>query len=138
MPGPTCKPVRTILDPRGNVMSITDSRARHAATAYAQHQWPQYSVLPALGISTRRTRLDHDPPGERLTPYNKYFPNELFEGAIRGYLLNVYCRKLCPLFMCQTFNYSVVGKWRYGSHLIPLIKWKLCDICSFFLVTDIQ
>ena len=94
MPGPACKPLRTILDPRGNAMSITDSRARHAATAYAQHQWPQYSVLPALGISTRRKRLHYDPPGERLTPYSSYFPNEIFEGAITGYLFNVYCRKL--------------------------------------------
>ena len=95
-PDPSCKPVRTILDPRGNASSI---KSRDAATAYAQHQWPQYSLLPASGISTRRTRLDHDPSGERLTPYNKYFPDELFEGAIRGYLLNVYCRKLRPLFM---------------------------------------
>ena len=69
------------LDPRGNAMSITDSRARHAAMAYAQHHWPRSSLLSALCISTRRTRLDHDPPGERLTPYNKYFPNELVEGA---------------------------------------------------------
>ena len=101
MPGPACKPLRTILDPRGNAMSITDSRARHAAMAYAQNHWPRSSLLPAVGISARRTRLDHDPPGERLTPYNKYFPSELSEGAIMGYLFNVYCRKLSPFFLCQ-------------------------------------
>ena len=28
MPGPSCKPVRTVLDPKGNAMSITDRRAR--------------------------------------------------------------------------------------------------------------
>ena len=39
-------------------------------------------------------RLHYDPPGERLTPYSSYFPNEIFEGAITGYLFNVYCRKL--------------------------------------------
>ena len=93
MPGPSCKPVSTILDDRGNASSI---KSRPAAPL--QDQWPQHLFFPCLGISTRRTRLDHDPPGERLTPYNKYFPNELFEGAIKGYLLNVYCRKLCPFF----------------------------------------
>jgi len=101
--------------PRGNVMSITDSRARHAAMAYAQHHWPRSSLLSALCISTRRTRLDHDPPGERLTPYNKYFPNELYEGAIRGYLLNVYSGN-SVLFSCDTHLITV---WLVSGGMDP-------------------
>jgi hypothetical protein len=95
MPGPSCKSVRTILDTRGNAMSIKDSRAAScnngfcAATASAQ----QYSVLPALGID--EIPQHHDP---NSSSYSSHFHNEIFEGAIRRYLFNVYCRKLSPLF----------------------------------------
>ena len=83
MPGPSCKPVRTILDPRGgNAISIKDIRARYATSAYVQHQRPQYSLPPRC-----------------LSPYSSYFLNEMFEGAILGYLFNVYCRKLILLLI---------------------------------------
>jgi len=82
MPDCSCQPVRTILDPRGgNAISIKDIRARYATSAYVQHQRPQYSLPPRC-----------------LSPYSSYFPNEMFEGAIRRYLFNVYCRNLSPLF----------------------------------------
>ena len=87
MPGSSCKPVSTILDGRGNASSI---KSRPAAPL--QDQWPQHSVLPASGISIRGARIS-------VTPHKAYFPNEIFEGAIRRYLFNVYCRKLSPLFL---------------------------------------
>ena len=103
MPGPACKPVRTVLDTRNNAMSIkTWIRAEIplalGATAWTEgrpkKQRQQRCVHQRLGISPRRKFLNKDPPGEGLTSYNSYFPNEILEGAITGYLFNVYYREL--------------------------------------------
>ena len=101
-PGPACRPVHTVLDTKNNAMSSKIRIRAEKPLALGVTAWTEgrrrlgisQPCHQRLGLSPRRKFLNKDPPGERLTSYNSYFPNEIFEGAITGYLFNVYCRKL--------------------------------------------
>ena len=92
MPEPACKPVRTVLDDKGNAKSskFVCSRQGQKQRLGASVRTCQYQ---RLGVSPMRTR-NNTPPGHSSTHYYAYFPNDIFRGAIKGYLSNVYGRKL--------------------------------------------
>ena len=92
MPEPACKPVRTVLDDKGNAKSskFVCSRQGQKQRLGASVRTCQYQ---RLGVSPMRTR-NNTPPGHSSTHYYAYFPNDIFRGAIKGYLINVYGRKL--------------------------------------------
>ena len=92
MPEPACKPVRTVLDDRGNAESSKSARSRQALKqrSGASVRTCQYQ---RLGVSPMRTR-NNTPPGHSSPQYYAYFPNDIFRGAIQAYLSNVYDRKL--------------------------------------------
>ena len=92
MPEPACKPVRTVLDDKGNAKSskFVCSRQGQKQRLGASVRTCQYQ---RLGVSPMRTR-NNTPPGHSSTHYYAYFPNDIFRGAIKGYLINVYDRKL--------------------------------------------
>jgi len=97
MPGPACRPVRTVLDTKNNAMSIKThahmERQAQKQRLGANLGRKQRCVTERLGVSPRRPSRNRDGPGNS-TYYYAYFPNEIFEGAIKGYLCNVYCRRL--------------------------------------------
>ena len=97
-------------------MSVTDSRARHAAMAYAQHHWPRFSLLSALCISTRRTRLDHDPPGERLTPYIASASRTSFSKVRLGVIFLMSIAGSSVLFSCDRHLITV---WLVSGNMDP-------------------
>ena len=146
MPGPACKPVRTVLDTRNNAMSIkTWIRAEIplalGATAWTEgrpkKQRQQRCVHQRLGISPRRKFLNKDPPGERLTPYNSYFPNEIFEGAITGYLFNVYCRKLTGPNNVGVTLMSRSSSWTSESSWIIIVdEPSISSESSWIMIVD--
>ena len=92
MPEPACKPVRTVLDAKGNAKSSKFVCSRQALKQRlgASVRTCQYQ---RLGVSPMRTR-NNTPPGHSSTAYYAYFPNDIFRGAIEGYLINVNGRKL--------------------------------------------
>ena len=92
MPEPACKPVRTVLDDKGNAKSskFVCSRQGQKQRLGASVRTCQYQ---RLGVSPMRTR-NNTPPGHSSTHYYAYFPNDIFRGAIKGYLINVYGRQL--------------------------------------------
>ena len=92
MPEPACKPVRTVLDDKGNAKSskFVCSRQGQKHRLGASVRTCQYQ---RLGVSPMRTR-NNTPPGHSSTHYYAYFPNDIFRGAIKGYLSNVYGREL--------------------------------------------
>ena len=91
MPEPACKPVRTVLDDKGNAKSskFVCSRQGQKQRLGASVRTCQYQ---RLGVSPMRTR-NNTPPGHSSTHYYAYFPNDIFRGAIKGYLINVYGRE---------------------------------------------
>ena len=94
MPDPACKPVRTVPDARGNAMSSKTVSSRHALTRrLGASVRTQRRDLQRLGVSPMRRTTNNEPPGNS-TYYYAYFPNEIFRRAIKGYLINVYDRKL--------------------------------------------
>ena len=94
MPDPACKPVPTVPDARGNAMSSKTVSSGQALTRRLGASVRTQRRAERLGVSPmRRTRNNDDPPGNS-THYYAYFPNEIFRGAINGYLVNVYGRKL--------------------------------------------
>ena len=94
MPDPACKPVPTALDARGNAKSSKTVSSRHALTRrLGASVRTQRRDAQRLGVSPMRRTTNNEPPGNS-THYYAYFPNEIFRRAIKGYLINVYDRKL--------------------------------------------
>ena len=97
MPDPACKPVPTVLDARGNASpSKTVSSGERVNQAlkrrFGASVRTRRPVAQRLGISPMRRTRNNDPLGNS-TYYYAYFPNEMFRGAIKGYLINVYGRE---------------------------------------------
>jgi len=82
----------SVVDAKGNATSskIVCSRQALKPRLGASVRTYQYQ---RLGVSPMRTR-NNTPPSHSSTAYYAYFPNDIFRGAIEGYLINVYGRKL--------------------------------------------
>jgi hypothetical protein len=86
MPGPACRPVRTVLDTKNNAMSIKThahmERQAQKQRLGANLGRKQRCVTERLGVSPRRPSRNRDGPGNS-TDYYAYCPNEIFEARVK-------------------------------------------------------
>ena len=102
MPGPSCKPVRTVLDPRGNAMTITDCRARHLRGN-------------ALGIIVNRPQYRHFAWGEQqLRALDLVATGYSFEKRMHA--------EKALVFFISMENVAVANlRYRWNVHHVPVL-----------------
>ena len=93
MPNPRCTPVPTVCDLRWNVMSSKTYKAMQVKSEQMRALGPRKRLW--LDVSPPRWVTRNAPcPNTGYLSKHAYFPKDLFSGAVKGYLINVYGRTL--------------------------------------------